>query len=717
MKLKKLLVVLLSLIFVFSSVLLLCGCDEEKPKDEETIVAPTKIEFSDALFMESENVTQKIKIKTSSLYDDSSLVIVSEIDSNKVKMQATMEENDIATTQEVYLKEENGVIYGYSYNETDEAWYYEVVDESELNTQDKELINEVQETLKDLYDDLKWDSKTSSFTGANITKTIDKTEMSFEEIKITFADKKITYIKMVMAPVENLYEVKVTEEIWLSNYGTTSVTLPNATEKVDDTKQIESWGDSFRLIGKMEEKGWFGSNYAVISHETARANWQADRALFMIEGSWSRSDAKANGSGDDITSERMLIPMPNVSANWIYDGSPAGRGDAVIGGCNYGWMVSRNAWEDPAKHDAVLAFIHTMTNKDLLDNAWANKETINSAGSISSEEWQEASLASYSMMKMASSLKTVTPMDSRLSPSAMTALRAGVVNVGSTEESIAKSVLKSVIDTNSKYYTPYLTYEPSTKGSKRVANIPSDISATLDVTTLCYSGDWQAQPYEAAINGGKVWGYDNTANCLATKYPNIKVVRNDIRPDNAIKDHVNTMWREPENMPDVIYWYGDAQSAPFRDDDHLVPIAEIQAEYGDYASHLNSQYFDKYALPVVGTYEALFVNVKLLAGLNGFEDIKTLYDSYQSTLVWGKNEYGRDVVISSNNEKKVALYEAVKTKLSTWEGLEMACDGALANDIVPFAQDKIPENNYLVDQAIMMMGGTQDYLYVPGAKD
>lgn len=127
----------------------------------------------------------------------------------------------------------------------------------------------------------------------------------------------------------------------------------------------------------------------------------------------------------------------------------------------------------------------------------------------------------------------------------------------------------------------------------------------LNVTTTIAGEDGNAQNFKNAV---KAW-CDETGNTVADT---------SATSDETFKTRVITDF-ETGSEPDVLFFFNGADANSFIEADKVVSIDEIRAEYPDYASNMNDDLITdslvdgkKYAVPVNGFWEAMFVNKEVL---------------------------------------------------------------------------------------------------------
>ena len=151
-----------------------------------------------------------------------------------------------------------------------------------------------------------------------------------------------------------------------------------------------------------------------------------------------------------------------------------------------------------------------------------------------------------------------------------------------------------------------------TTGTKTESTTSSEGTTTaaakaveLNVTTTFAGEDGNAQNFKNAV---KAW-CDETGNTVADT---------SATSDETFKTRVTTDF-ETGSEPDVLFFFNGADANSFIEADKVVPIDEIRAEYPDYASNMNDDLIadslvdgKKYAVPVNGYWEAMFVNKEVL---------------------------------------------------------------------------------------------------------
>ncbi|MDF2612246.1 MAG: family 1 extracellular solute-binding protein [Clostridia bacterium] len=129
------------------------------------------------------------------------------------------------------------------------------------------------------------------------------------------------------------------------------------------------------------------------------------------------------------------------------------------------------------------------------------------------------------------------------------------------------------------------------------------------------------------------------------------------------------------NEPDVIFFFTDVNSQSLVEQNKVVSLDEIKAEYPEYASNISAAAMDSakyagdgknYAVPVRGYYEGIFCN-------------KALFDKYGLELP------------------------------TTWENLEKAVKTFKENDVTPFAAALGHIPHYFIEHFLLAEGGVKEH--------
>lgn len=155
------------------------------------------------------------------------------------------------------------------------------------------------------------------------------------------------------------------------------------------------------------------------------------------------------------------------------------------------------------------------------------------------------------------------------------------------------------------------TTETTTEATDDTAEAPAEEEPAevnpveLNVTTTFAGEDGNAQNFKDAVAAWCAETGNTVADTSATS-------------DETFKTRVATDF-ETGSEPDVLFFFNGADANSFIEAGKVVSIDDIRAEYPDYASNMNDDLITaslvdgkKYAVPVNGFWEAMFVNTEVL---------------------------------------------------------------------------------------------------------
>lgn len=145
----------------------------------------------------------------------------------------------------------------------------------------------------------------------------------------------------------------------------------------------------------------------------------------------------------------------------------------------------------------------------------------------------------------------------------------------------------------------------TTAADKTEAPTESKKAVALNVMTTFAGEDGNAPNYQKAV---KDWEAE-TGN---------KVNDSSAVSDETVKARVASDF-QMGSEPDVLFWFNGADANSFIEAGKVMTIEDIRKEYPDYASNMNDDLIaaslvdgKKYAVPVNGFWEAMFVNTTVL---------------------------------------------------------------------------------------------------------
>lgn len=142
-------------------------------------------------------------------------------------------------------------------------------------------------------------------------------------------------------------------------YGIYNFTTPathNAVPAKADDAQGKAWTDGLNDIKDLYEKGFFPENTLTATDAETFQLFTADKAAFLIDGSWKIGGIKEAVDEKDLE---------NFTVTYV-PGKNERKTTDIIGGISMGYYITKKAWEDEAKRDAAVKFVEYMTSDEMV---------------------------------------------------------------------------------------------------------------------------------------------------------------------------------------------------------------------------------------------------------------------------------------------------------------------------------------------------------------
>ena len=171
---------------------------------------------------------------------------------------------------------------------------------------------------------------------------------------------------------------------------------------------------------------------------------------------------------------------------------------------------------------------------------------------------------------------------------------------------LAGAMTTTVFTGCSKQSTADTTAAPKTEGeAKTEAPTEAKKAVALNVMTTFAGEDGNAPNYQKAVKDWEA-STGNTVNDSSAV------------SDETVKARVASDF-QMGSEPDVLFWFNGADANSFIEAGKVISIDDIRKEYPEYASNMNDDLIaaslvdgKKYAVPVNGFWEAMFVNTTVL---------------------------------------------------------------------------------------------------------
>jgi hypothetical protein len=144
-----------------------------------------------------------------------------------------LEFEQLVSGDTLYYGLDGGTMYEYDYDSSTKTW------ERWLDSEEGDFYfdsyKEMAEEFKDLYDKFAYDKYTSAYTAKNLTIEEDGEEVTYAQVSVLFEDGKLARLELHTTMLSIIGTVITID---YSDYGTTTVTLPEATTVESDGKSL-----------------------------------------------------------------------------------------------------------------------------------------------------------------------------------------------------------------------------------------------------------------------------------------------------------------------------------------------------------------------------------------------------------------------------------------------------------------------------------------------
>lgn len=121
----------------------------------------------------------------------------------------------------------------------------------------------------------------------------------------------------------------------------------------DDPAVRQAWIDGLEGFKDLYDRGFFPENTLTATDDETMQLMAEDKAAFAGDGSWKVGWFENNADPDNITT--TYVPGTNKRA-----------ATEIIGGVSMGYIITRKAWNDPAKRAAAVSFVEHMTSDEVV---------------------------------------------------------------------------------------------------------------------------------------------------------------------------------------------------------------------------------------------------------------------------------------------------------------------------------------------------------------
>ncbi len=198
------------------------------------------------------------------------------------------------------------------------------------------------------------------------------------------------------------------------NNGNTANHLDVPASATDTTGQI--WANGFEDLKTLYDAGYLPENTLTATDAETVQLMVDGEAAFLIDGSWKVGYFTENAA--DHLDDFAMAYVPGKGERKATD---------IIGGISMGYYITRKAWEDPEKRDAVVKFVEYMTSDEVLSTFVTTQVTALKNGATPSVELNSLEQSAVDMCAGVTSL--VGAVQDLLTSEARADLFANVKNI------------------------------------------------------------------------------------------------------------------------------------------------------------------------------------------------------------------------------------------------------------------------------------------------
>ncbi len=115
-----------------------------------------------------------------------------------------------------------------------------------------------------------------------------------------------------------------------------------------------SWTKGMEILHELYEMGAFAPDVNATTEAITSQAFRDKKAAMQLDGSWF-----ANGIAQENWDSTTVLPFPTKDET----ADPT----AIIGGTSMGFYLTRKAWDDPAKRDAAVQLLATLTSDESVE--------------------------------------------------------------------------------------------------------------------------------------------------------------------------------------------------------------------------------------------------------------------------------------------------------------------------------------------------------------
>lgn len=175
----------------------------------------------------------------------------------------------------------------------------------------------------------------------------------------------------------------------------------------------DSWVKGLSLLKDLREMGAFPENTDTIDNEMATTLFRSKKAAMQLEGSWFSTGIRDQKSV-------VVVPFPGVKQRRWKDGM-------AISGFSSGFYITKKAWADPDKREAVVNFLLANTNNEQVIDYWGGNGECSVPVDLESIKLTALQRSGFNYSQTITD--PINPTDSRITAKAYSALVENAVGI------------------------------------------------------------------------------------------------------------------------------------------------------------------------------------------------------------------------------------------------------------------------------------------------
>ena len=181
----------------------------------------------------------------------------------------------------------------------------------------------------------------------------------------------------------------------------THVSVPASVEEGNGPAWVSGMND----IKALYEKGFFPENTLSATDGETFELFMADKAAFLIDGSWKVGGIVAACQSDPEDPATLDTEKLNNFTVTYVPGQGERKATDLIGGLSMGYYVTSKAWEDEAVREAAVKFVEYMTSDEIIPVFAQHTATaLKNAPEVDSAQFNSLQVKAIDMMAGVTSL-------------------------------------------------------------------------------------------------------------------------------------------------------------------------------------------------------------------------------------------------------------------------------------------------------------------------